>query len=61
MQNDIGARKSAIIGGNRYLVRQYGGSQQQSSAQPAGATGKVKGSDGNWYWTDGKSNLGKAS
>jgi len=27
--------------------------------QPTGATGQVKGSDGNLYWTDGKNNLGK--
>jgi hypothetical protein len=26
---------------------------------PQGATGKVKGSDGNWYWTDGKNNMGR--
>jgi hypothetical protein len=34
--------------------------QLQSNQTPAGATGKVKGSDGNWYWTDGKNNLGRA-
>jgi hypothetical protein len=44
----------------------FGGGQQNqqpqaAAAPPQGATGKVRGSDGNMYWTDGKNNLGRAN
>jgi len=40
----------------------YGSSFQpvNMGGPPAGATGKAKGSDGKWHWTDGKQDLGVA-
>jgi hypothetical protein len=62
MQRDLAARKSAIVGDNRYLQRQFGGSPARTSGgqagPPAGATMKVPGSDGKLHWSDGKSDLG---
>jgi hypothetical protein len=33
MQQDIAARKNALVGSNRYLMKQYGQTQRQSSGK----------------------------
>jgi hypothetical protein len=62
MKADINARQKALIGDNPTLKQLFpavGGTQQQ--AAPAGATGKARASDGNWYYHDAQgNNLGKA-
>lgn len=61
MQRDLSARKNAIVGDNRYLQRQFGGSAASVSntqSAPPGATMKVPGSDGKMHWSDGKQDLG---
>lgn len=52
MQKDIAARKTNIIGQNRYLLRQYGGGGAASvpgASQPGGQPTAVS-SDGKWMW-----------
>jgi hypothetical protein len=60
----VGSQQDAGIGENRVLKMQYGGgtaaSRKNIGGPPAGATGKVKGSDGKFHWTDGKGDLGVA-
>jgi hypothetical protein len=58
MQRDLTARKAALVGSNRYLIKQYGASVPPPAGKPAGATMKVPGTDGKLYWSDGKQNLG---
>jgi hypothetical protein len=62
MKADITARQKAFIGDNPTLKQLFpavGGAQEQSA--PAGATGKARAADGNWYYHDAQgNNLGKA-
>jgi hypothetical protein len=62
MKADINARQKALIGDNPTLKQLFptvGGAQEQ--AAPAGATGKARAADGNWYYHDAQgNNLGKA-
>jgi hypothetical protein len=48
MQQDINARRTALVGGNRYLMRQFGGGQQPQ--QQGGTQFQKFSSDGKWGW-----------
>jgi hypothetical protein len=55
MRQDIAARQKALVGSNRYLLRQYGmpsAVTMQQQGPPAGATHTAKGSDGRLHYTN---------
>jgi hypothetical protein len=59
-RDTVQSQRDARIGNNQFLKRQYGVEVSKGVAAqpiPGGATGKARGSDGNWYYHDAKGNI----